>query len=83
MTPAERLERSQRAESLLENKLLNEVFAAMHSRFLEQLVAAPLGDLTAVHAHARMKSLEDVKSELQSILKDADFISSGHRKSNR
>ena len=40
------------------------VFASLREKYIQQLLNANVGDLTATSAHASMKVLEDVRNEL-------------------
>lgn len=46
----------------------------MHSRYLQELMCTPVGDLTASVAHAKLKALQELQSDLESIENDEKFV---------
>jgi hypothetical protein len=73
-SPLELEDRASDARALLNNKVLNEAFEEMQAEYIQLLIQAPVGDLTATTAHASMKVLEAVKAKLHSFVNDASFI---------
>lgn len=63
-------ERAATARDFLNNPIFMEALAAMHSRQAGILMAADVGSLTASAAHAMMKAIGELQSELESIVTD-------------
>ena len=75
-TPEEVEELAAGAKALLApGSLFNRVVNGLVVECMEELTSAPLYDLTARRAHARMKSLEDIKQRLTSLVNDATMAS--------
>lgn len=71
-TPEEIEELAAEAKALLApNSLFNKIVTTLVREAVAELTAAPLYDLTARAAHARMKSLEDIKQRLKVIQDNA------------
>lgn len=51
--------------SFTNSRAFGVVFAGLQAKYIQQLLQANVGDLTAASAHASMKVLEDVKGELK------------------
>lgn len=64
-------ERAAEAKALLNNPLLQEVLSAVYSGAEQQLLNAEVGSLTAATAHAMMKVIPAVRSQLEAYLTDA------------
>lgn len=76
LTHEERLELAATAKALLEpNSIFNKIVTTLVAESVQQLASAPLYDLTARQAHARMRSLEDIKQRLQMFVTDATMAS--------
>lgn len=69
MTP---FERADRAQSLLKDELLNECFAEIRGRLVNQLEAVPMGDIDTQHEIALMlQLLKKVRTQLESYIQTA------------
>lgn len=68
--PHEIAERAAEARSLLASDLVTEVFDGLRERYVQQLVQADVGSLTAHTLHARIQVLAAVRGELQSVVND-------------
>lgn len=76
LTHDEIIELGENAKHLLApGSLFNRVVTTLVAEAVAELTAAPVYDLTARHAHARMKSLEDIKQRLQLLVNDATVAS--------
>lgn len=64
-------ERAAEARNLLENTLLNEALDTIYSKAVTQLLNVDVGSLTAATAHAMMKAIPAVRSQLESYVNDA------------
>ena len=73
LSPLELQERAADARSLLNSPVVKEVFDRLQAEYLQDLIQAPVGGLTAVHAHASMKALADVRAGLERVINDATF----------
>lgn len=72
LSAVERDELAAEAKSMLApGSMFNRVVTELVKEAIAELTAAPLYDLTARAAHARMKSLEDIKQRLKVIQDDA------------
>lgn len=65
---------------LAPGSVFNKIVTALVSEAVTELASAPLYDLTARQAHARMKSLEDIKVRLQIFINDVTMASKGQIK---
>ena len=63
-------ERATEARVLLSNPLLQEAFADLKQRYTEGFQIAELGSPQALAHHSKLKVLEDVKRELESVITD-------------
>jgi len=70
LSPLEMEERAAVARDFLNNPIIQEIFADMSSRQVGILYEADIGSLTAGTAHAMLRAIDSVKSELESILTD-------------
>lgn len=70
LNPLELEERAATARDILNNPIFREVLASMHSRQVGILEGADVGSLTASTAHAMMKAIGELRSELESIVTD-------------
>lgn len=70
LSPIQLEERAAEAVAVLGNEIFNSVFADLQKEYLEALIQAEVGGLTAVQAHASMKALEAVRQKLQSYVND-------------
>lgn len=73
-------ERAADARALLGSDIFNRVMQRLHEEYLEQLIQAEVGGLTAATAHASMKSLEAIKARLKAFITDEQMaVKKGHR----
>ena len=63
-------ERAAEAKALLENSLFADALNDVYSRALGTLLNADVGSLTASTAHATMKAIREVRSQLEQIITD-------------
>ena len=56
---------------LKDDSLFNSIVNVLIQECMVELLEAPIGDLTATAAHARMKGLNDIKGRLRMIKNDA------------
>jgi hypothetical protein len=70
LSPLEIEERAATARDILNTPLIRELFETMHSRQVGILLEAPVGSLTASAAHAMMRAIRELQSELQSVVTD-------------
>jgi uncharacterized protein (DUF2461 family) len=61
------------AVDLKNSSAFSVAFKQLHDQYVQELIAAPVGDLTSRTAHAKLKVLEDVKGSLESIITEAKF----------
>lgn len=80
MNSYERQERSRKVAQLLDGEIFGEVWDALYSRYLEELMKAPLGELTGTVAHAKLKALQELKADLESIRNDDKFYETLRKK---
>lgn len=59
------------AKDLLANPLLQEALGTVYSAAVQQLLNADVGSLTAATAHAMMKTIPAVRTQLESYINDA------------
>lgn len=62
-------------QMLAPNSTFNRVVTKLVGEAVAELTAAPVYDLTARQAHARMKALEDIKQRLANLVNDATMAS--------
>lgn len=75
-TPEEVQELAATAKALLApGSTFNRVVNTLVAEAVAELTAAPMYDLTARRAHARMKALEDIKQRLRTLENDATMAS--------
>lgn len=80
LSSEERSELAATAKALLApGSIFNKIVTALVAECVVELASAPLYDLTARQAHARMKSLEDIKQRLQVFVNDATMASKGNK----
>lgn len=70
LLPHEIEERAAEARSFINSPLVEEIFNDLQQEYLDRLIQAEVGDLTAAAAHASMKVLADVRNKLQSYVND-------------
>lgn len=58
------------ATALKESDVFKLAHFNMRKQYLQELLAAPVGSLTAQHAHAKLLALEDVVLNLDSFIND-------------
>lgn len=58
------------ARDFVNNKHLQAIFAELREEYLQELIQADVGGLTAQAAHGRIKALEDIRNKLQSYIND-------------
>lgn len=75
LQPHEIAERAAEARNLLNSPLMKEIFDELSSYYIQQLVQAEVGSLTAATLHASMKVINDVQGRLQSVQRDERFLS--------
>ena len=63
-------ERAAEAQELLDNSVLKDALEDVYSRAVGTLLNADVGSLTASTAHATMKSVRDVKKQLEDYVTD-------------
>ena len=63
-------EKSLEAQDLLDNHVLQEAFNDIYSRAVGTLLDSEVGSLTASAAHATIKSITDVLSQLEQYISD-------------
>jgi hypothetical protein len=63
-------ERAAEAKSLLDNSVFADALNDVYSRALGTLLNADVGSLTASTAHATMKAIRDVRSQLEQYIAD-------------
>ena len=63
-------ERAAEAQSLLDNSVFADALDDVYSRALGTLLNADVGSLTATTAHATMKAIRDVRSQLEQYVSD-------------
>jgi hypothetical protein len=81
VTPEERQELAAAAKAMLApNSVFNRIVNTLVAECLTELTSAPLYDLTAQQAHARMKSLEDIKQRLNVLMNDAVMANQRNKK---
>jgi len=63
-------ERAAEARSFINSDVVKTIFENLQQEYLQQLIQAEVGGLTAATAHARIKALEDIRNSLQSVVND-------------
>ena len=63
-------DRAAEAQSLLNNSVFVDALDDVYSRALGTLLNADVGSLTATTAHATMKAIRDVRSQLEQYVSD-------------
>lgn len=58
------------AAMILNSRVFNTVLSTLRDIYIRQLLECEVNSLTATTAHASMKVVEDVKSELQFLVND-------------
>lgn len=58
------------ARALINSEIFDRAMKALEVRYMKELVQAPLGDLTATAAHARLKAIQDIRMHLNSYSTD-------------
>ncbi len=64
---------------LVPGSIFNRIVTTLVAECVTELASAPLYDLTARRAHARMQGLEDIKKRLQILVNDATMASKGNK----
>lgn len=67
-TPLEIQEQAAEAQTLLDTPVFKEAHFTLRKQYLGELLAQPVGSLTAQHAHAKLLALEDVVQQLKSFI---------------
>lgn len=81
LTPEEVQELGATAKSMLApGSAFNRIVNTLVAEAVTELTAAPMYDLTARRAHARMKSLEDIKARLRTLENDATMATRRNNK---
>lgn len=65
LSPSELDELSSDARAFMNSQAYDYIFESLREKYVQQLLQANIGDLTATSAHASMKVLADVQSELR------------------
>lgn len=71
MTEAEN--KALEANSVLDSPVFKEAHFELRKSYFQELLAAPVYDLTAQRAHAKLLALEDVVSQLKAFVTDAQM----------
>lgn len=72
-------ERAADAKALLGSEIFNRALKDIHSQQLGILVSAEVGSLTASAAHAMLKALEMIKSQLDQYIADQSMRQKYHK----
>ena len=75
-------ERARAAEELLNNEVFTSALEDIYSRSAGNLVNADVGSLTAGAAHAMMKAIVEVRSQLEQYISDHKMRQKYHRGSD-
>jgi hypothetical protein len=67
-------ERAADARALLGSEIFHRSLAKLQEEYLQQLIQAEVGGLTAATAHASMKALEAIKAQLQAFITDEEML---------
>lgn len=78
-SPMDIEERAAEARAFLNSPAMRSIFDDLKEEYLQQLIQAEVGGLTAATAHASIKVLEDIRGKMQSMINDQTF----HRKTGR
>jgi hypothetical protein len=70
LSPQEIDERAAEARNIIASPFFQMMFAELEQEYVNQLIQADVGELTASTAHASIKVLAHVKSKLQSYIDD-------------
>jgi hypothetical protein len=68
LSPFDIEERASEARAILASPAMKYAFAELEAEYLNQLIQAEVGGLTASTAHASMKVLRDVQSRLETFI---------------
>jgi hypothetical protein len=63
-------ERAAQAESMLASEMFRSAMDGVYSRAVGTLLEADIGSLTATGAHATMKAVIDIRSQLEQYIND-------------
>ena len=63
-------ERAMDADTLLKSKVFNDALGDIRSRHMGTLLTAEVGSLTAGAAHAMLKAVEDIRTQLEQYVAD-------------
>lgn len=64
-------ERATEAVGLVENPIFQDAILKVRQQTYAELLAAPIGSLTATALHAKLVALEDIPSQLKLFINDA------------
>lgn len=68
------------ARAFVNSKVVQSIFDGLQREYVQQLVHAPVGDLTAVTAHASIKVLEDIRNRLRATIDEQKMRNKGRTK---
>jgi hypothetical protein len=68
LDPLQVQERAHEAQSIIDSPVFKEAHLALRKQYFNDLLQAPVYDLTARQAHARLRALEDVIGQLKSFV---------------
>lgn len=80
LQPHEIAERAAEARNLANSPVMKEIFAELEDYYVQQLIQADVGSLTAATLHASMKVLQDVQGRIQSVIRDERFLSTQRKR---
>jgi len=72
-------ERATEAEVLLQNPVFISALDEVYSRAVGTLLSADVGSLTASTAHATMKAIRDIRSQLEQYISDRKMRQKFHK----
>jgi hypothetical protein len=72
-------ERAAEAQALLDNPVFTSAIDDVYSRALGTLLSADVGSLTASTAHATMKAIRDIRTQLGNYITDNKMRKHGRR----
>ena len=72
-------ERAGEADAILNNPVFRQAMDEIHSRQVGILVGADVGSLTATQAHAMIRAINELKTQLQQYRVDADLRHKYHK----
>lgn len=74
LTLYEQQERAADARACLNSKAVADAFDDIRDEYLNELIQAEVGGLTAASAHAKVKALADLRLRLQSYVTDEEML---------